>query len=266
MTAAINLAQRTWPEIRTLLPENQVVLVPLGACEQHGQGIALATDTISADDLCQRAAAVLGKRAAVAPALPYGVSGHHLGFPGTISLSTPTLAAVLVEIIESLAHHGFPRIVLVNGHGGNTPALTLAVEQTRHLLPQTVVAGVYGYGFLAEQAQQLLPAEAIGHAGGDEAAVVMAIVPEYARPEAFCAPDYVAAQRELSQTLAPYRGVTAIPYHELTRNGATGDTRPATAAIGTQILNGAGETLARVLDQLIAATPDAGAANTSDGN
>ena len=86
MTAAILLAQRTWPEVRDLLATNQVVLVPVGAHEQHGLGIAMATDTISADGLCRRAAALLGDRAAVAPAVPYGVSWHHMRFPGTISI------------------------------------------------------------------------------------------------------------------------------------------------------------------------------------
>lgn len=254
MAAAILLAQRTWPEVRELLATNQVVLVPVGACEQHGQGLALATDTISADALCRRAAALLGDRAAVAPPLPYGVSGHHLAFPGTISLSSPTLAATLAEVIESLAGHGFPRVVLVNGHGGNGPALALAVERTRGLQPGTHALGLYGYGFLAAAGRDLLPLEAPGHAGGDEAAVVLAAAPEYARPEAFGPPDFVGPQRELALALAPYNGMSGVPYDELTRNGATGDTRPATAAIGEQILDRAAAALAGVLEQFIAAT------------
>jgi creatinine amidohydrolase len=254
MAAPILLAQRTWPEVRDLLSTNQVVLVPVGACEQHGHGIALATDTISADGLCRRAAALLGDRAAVAPAVPYGVSGHYLAFPGTISLTGPTLAAVLAEVVSSLAGHGFSRVVLVNGHGGNTPAIALAVERSHHLRPGTHALGLYGYGFIAAQARDLLPLDAPGHAGGDEAAVVMAEDPSYARPEAFCPPDFVGPQRELSLAIAPYNGVSTIPYHELTRNGATGDTRPATAAIGNQILDRAGAALAGVLETFIAAT------------
>ncbi len=254
MTAPILLAQRTWPEVRDLLATNRVVLVPVGACEQHGHGIALATDTISADGLCRRAAALLGERAAVAPPIPYGVSGHHLAFPGTISLSSPTLAAVLADVIESLAHHGFPRVVLVNGHGGNGPALALAVERTQHVRPGTHVLGLYGYGFLAAQARELLPPEAPGHGGGDEAAVVLAEAPDYARPAAFCAPDFVGPQRALSMALLPYNGVGGVPYQELTRNGATGDTRPATAAIGEQILDRAAVALVDLLETFIAAT------------
>lgn len=255
MPEPILLAQRTWPEVRDLLQTNQVVLVPVGACEQHGLGIALSTDTLSADALCRRAAAILGDRAAVAPAVPFGVSSHHLAFPGTISLSGQTLATILKEIIESLARHGFPRVALVNGHGGNAPALALAAEWTQRLRPGTHVLGLYGYGFLGAQARDLLPPEAPGHGGGDEAAVVMAVDPTYARPGAFCAPDFVVPQRAFSLRVAAYNGVGGVPYQELTRNGATGDTRPATAAIGTAILDRAGVALAEILEAFIATTP-----------
>jgi creatinine amidohydrolase len=255
MTEPILLAQRTWPEIREILGTNQVVLLPVGAHEQHGLGIAMSTDTISADGLCRRAAARLGERTAVAPAIPYGVSWHHMHFPGTITLTSETLTTILVEVVGALARHGFPRVAIVNGHGGNTAALAMAVERTQALRPGTHVLALYGYGFIAEQARIYLPPEAPGHGGGDEAAVVLAEAPGYARPEAFCAPDLVASQQELSARLRPYGGVTGTPYHELTRNGATGDTRAATAAIGNQILDGAADNLAATLEAFIAATP-----------
>lgn len=255
MTAAILLAQRTWPEIRDLLATNQVVLVPVGAHEQHGLGIAMATDTISADGLCRRAAALLGDRAAVAPAVPYGVSWQHMRFPGTITLTSETLTTVLVEVITALAHHGFPRVVLVNGHGGNTAALTATVERTHLLRTGTRVLGLYGYGFIAEQARTLLPPEAPGHGGGDEASVVLAEDPASARPDVFCPPDLVAEQQELVALLRPYGGIIGASYDELTRNGATGDTRAATAAVGNLILDRAAAALAATLEAFIAATP-----------
>lgn len=255
MAEPLLLAQCSWPETRELLGTNEIVLLPVGSHEQHGLGIALATDTISADGLCRWAAARLGPRAAVAPALPYGVSWHHMHFPGTISLTSPTLTTVLAEVVDALARHGFPRVAIVNGHGGNTAAVIAAVEQTRGLRPGTHVLGLYGYAFIAEQARALLPPEALGHGGGDEAAVVLAEAPAYARPGAFCAPELLASPQALAARLHPYGGVTGAPYDELTRNGATGDTRPATAEIGQRILDGAAATLAAALDAFIAATP-----------
>jgi creatinine amidohydrolase len=251
MPNPIVLAHCTWPEVKALLRVNEIVLVPVGAQEQHGPGIGLATDTISADALCRRAATLLGERAAVAPAVPYGVSWHHLRFPGTVALSSRTLATVLVEIATSLARHGFPRVAYVNGHGGNTAAVTLAVEEAGQALPQTRIIGLYGYAFIAEQARALLPAEAIGHAGGDEASVVLAVEPAAARPDAFAAPQLVATQAALIARLRPYNGATSATYDTLTTNGPTGDPRPATAAIGEQILSGAAQQLAAVLTEML---------------
>jgi len=245
MAEAILLAQRTATEVRALLATNAVVLVPIGAQEQHGPGIALSTDTIAADALCRRAAALLGERAAVAPAIPYGVSWHHLAFPGTLSLSSATLTSVLAEIAGSLARHGFPRVVFVNGHGGNSAPLRPGLE----------TLGLYGYAILAEGAAELLPAEALGHGGGDEAAVVLAAAPDYARPDAFAAPEPIEPRATLNARLRPYGAVAAVPYEEQTRNGVTGDTRPATAAIGERILERGAATLAELLEAFIAATP-----------
>src|SRR5436309_7093806 len=119
MGEPILLAQRSWPETRDLLGVNEIVLLPVGAHEQHGPGIAMATDTISADGLCRRAAVLLGDRAAVAPPVPFGVSWHHMHFPGTITLTPQTLTTMLVEIVGSLVLPGFPRGAIANGHGGN---------------------------------------------------------------------------------------------------------------------------------------------------
>ncbi|MGN6812878.1 MAG: creatininase family protein, partial [Thermomicrobiales bacterium] len=142
-------------------------------------------------------------------------------------------------------------VAFVNGHGGNNAAVTLAVEEAGQALPHTRIIGLYGYAFIAEQARALFPAEAIGHAGGDEASVVLAAEPAAARPDAFAAPQLVAAQAALTARLRPYNGVTSATYDALTANGPTGDPRPATVAIGEQILADAAQQLAAVLADLI---------------
>lgn len=232
MSEPILLAQLSWPETREVLKTNAIVLLPVGAHEQHGPGIAVSTDTISADGLCRRAAAIMGARAAVAPVLPYGVSWQHLNFPGTISLTPETLTALILEIVTSLARHGFPRVAVVNGHGGNTAAVATAVDAARQHIAGVRVLGLYGYGFIAEHARALLPPEALGHGGGDEAAVVMAEAPAYAKPAAFAAPELHPAMTALSEQLRPYGAVAGVYYDELTANGAGGDTRAATAVVG----------------------------------
>ena len=254
MPEPILLAQRSWPETRELVTTNAIVLLPVGAHEQHGPGIAMATDTISADGLCRRAAALLGDRAAVAPAVPFGVSWHHMHFPGTITLTPETLSTLLVEIVSSLAQHGFPRVAIVNGHGGNSAAINTAVETLRQTVTGTRVIGLFGYAFIGEQARALMPEGSMGHGGGDEAAVVYAEAPEYAKPGAFCAPETNTEAASFAARLRVYGGVHGAYYDEITRNGATGDTRHATPTIGNEILNRAAANLATLLEAFITQT------------
>src|ERR687897_3747937 len=162
------LADLSSPETRELLPRIELVLLPVGAHEQHGPNIAVSTDTISADALCRAAAARVGPSVAVAPVVPWGVSWHPLRFAGTIALRPSTLIAVLEDIVGSLHAHGMRRFLVVNGHGGNTAAITTAIEQIKHDTAVPLIASVFGYALIAEQAKLLLPADAIGHGGGDQ--------------------------------------------------------------------------------------------------
>ncbi|GAA2788384.1 creatininase family protein [Kribbella solani] len=110
-------------ELGELLPE-AIVVLPLGATEQHGPHLATGTDWILAEAVSLRAASLVHERAArplvVAPVLPFGASDHHLPFGGTLSLSPETLLAVLLDVARSLQADGARRLLLVNGHGGNT--------------------------------------------------------------------------------------------------------------------------------------------------
>ena len=105
------LAGATWPD----LPDRPLLLVPLGAVEQHGHHLPLATDTTVACAVAEAAAGDLDG-ALLAPALAYGASGEHEDFPGTVSIGTEALTGLLVEYGRS-ASRWAGRLVLVNGHG-----------------------------------------------------------------------------------------------------------------------------------------------------
>src|SRR5881296_3903739 len=100
----IRLAERTWPEAARLAADpRSVVLLPLGAIEQHGPHLPLLVDWLGAEELARRVAPYLrraGYRPILAPALPYGVSTLAVNWGGTVSLSAPTLTRVIVEIVE----------------------------------------------------------------------------------------------------------------------------------------------------------------------
>ena len=110
------------------LSERSVVVLPLGAIEQHGPHLPLHTDTTIATGVAARAAARLDALD-IAP-IAIGASGEHQSFAGTVSIGTAALRLVLVELVRSVSTWA-PRVVFVNGHGGNLAALELAVGQLR---------------------------------------------------------------------------------------------------------------------------------------
>ncbi len=119
------LAGAVWPR----LPDAPLVVVPLGSVEQHGHHLPLATDTAVASAVARAALPDLDG-ALLAPALPYGASGEHEGFPGTVSIGTEALTTVLVELGRSACRWA-GRLLVVNGHGGNLAALRSAVPLLR---------------------------------------------------------------------------------------------------------------------------------------
>ncbi|BCJ76661.1 putative mycofactocin system creatinine amidohydrolase family protein MftE [Catellatospora sp. IY07-71] len=125
MTAWLNRA--VWPEVPAA---GALVLVPVGSTEQHGPHLPLTTDTVIARAVAERVAARLPGQALVAPAIAFGDSGEHAGFPGTISIGHEALRLVLIETMRSLALWA-GRAVFVNGHGGNTRTLDDAVATLR---------------------------------------------------------------------------------------------------------------------------------------
>ena len=124
----------TWPEVEAAQAAGvDAVLLPSGSTEQHGRHMPLDTDCLIARELCRLAAAAAepeGVKLLVAPTLNVTLSWYHMQFPGSLKLSTTTFLQVFREVCDSLAHHGFERLIAVNGHGGNIAALTVAVNHT----------------------------------------------------------------------------------------------------------------------------------------
>jgi creatinine amidohydrolase len=117
------LADLASPDVPTGL-----LVVPLGSTEQHGPHLPLSTDTDVAVALATRLCAQRGD-AVLAPPVPYGSSGEHAGFPGTLSIGQQALELLLVELVRSAGH--FARVLLVNGHGGNAEPVRRAVALLR---------------------------------------------------------------------------------------------------------------------------------------
>jgi creatinine amidohydrolase/Fe(II)-dependent formamide hydrolase-like protein len=123
------LCELTWPEAETRLGEVDIALLPVGSTEQHGPHLPLGTDAFDADHLAREVArACRDPKPLVLPLIPYGVSYHHEDFPGTLSVSPDTLSKLIYDIGMSAARHGITKLLIINAHGGNSPALHFAAQ------------------------------------------------------------------------------------------------------------------------------------------
>ena len=131
--AKVWLSDLTHEEVAARLERPHVAILPTAATEQHGPHLPLDVDTRLTGSICEGAAqAVAGEIGVViAPTLLFGISEHHMRFPGTLSLSPETFIAAAFELGTSLIRHGFDRLVLVNGHGGNVGALGVIAWRLR---------------------------------------------------------------------------------------------------------------------------------------
>lgn len=123
----------TWPEIRQAAASHRVAVIPVGTVEQHGPHLPLVTDVLTATEMSRRAVEQIPEEAVLLPSVYYAFNEHHLDFPGTIAVEGQTFIRYVTDIGISLAHHGFQKILLVNGHGSNVPFLDVAARNiTNH--------------------------------------------------------------------------------------------------------------------------------------
>jgi mycofactocin system creatininase family protein len=201
-----------WPEVASRAPRS-VLVVPVGATEQHGPHLPLSTDTDIAMTLAVRLAATCDD-ILVAPAVAYGSSGEHGGFPGTLSIGAAVTERVLVELGRSADE--FAGVLFVSAHGGNVGpvrrAVSLLVSEGRRVMAWSPPAGVDA------------------HAGFTETSVMMALEPSLVRSEA-AEPGCRAPLAEVMPVLLS-SGVAAV-----SSNGVLGDPSGASENTGSELLS-----------------------------
>lgn len=237
----MNYGDLSHPDIKRLAGHNTVVL-PLGSLEQHGQHLPLLTDSLICEAIARRVEQELPD-VLFLPLFWPGVSEHHRGFPGTISLPNGLYIQVLSNIMECLIQDGFRRIVLLNAHGGNeVPGLQAVYEtQLRHQsLPDLWLAFFTWYMMAADQIAAVpgLVQKKVTHACELETSLILHLKPHVVKPElarganipfesAFYSPDFSR----------PSRVAAPRAFTQLSETGAFGHPENASAEKGGQILD-----------------------------
>lgn len=255
MTAPYRLAEMTTHEAADAAARGTVVLVPAGALEQHGPGMALGTDLVRAEAVVERVAERLTGRVVVGPSVPVGVSPHHMAFPGTITLTTTTFAAVVREYVTSLHRHGWTRFLVVTGHGGNNAALTTVAQDLLVSHPGVQLAWSPLTSLAGDAVAALDPSPVHGHSGEAETAQMLHLAPHLVHTDRLepgtRTPDQLddvsrAARHHAQPTLT-------LPYDRLSANGVLGDPRRATAEGGAAIVTAIVDRITTFLEEWQAA-------------
>jgi creatinine amidohydrolase len=253
--------EMTWPEIKDAAGAKRVAVVPVATIEDHGLHLPIDTDVRLCTTVCEQAVSRAADRAVLVPAINHGYSPHHMDFPGPITIGAETFIRYGLDVCKSLAHHGFSRILIVNGHGSNIPFVDIIARLA------TVEAGVLAAAVnywaapgVREVAESLRESERIGgmnHACEFETSLYLAIAPDLV--------DMSKAVHELSHRPSKNYWTDLVggdgpltmmePWSALSESGVMGDPTKASAEKGRKLLDAAANGIVELIDEIRAREP-----------
>lgn len=234
-----------------------ICVLPLGAIEQHGPHLPLATDQIIADGIAARLDAACDDQLLIMPDLPAACSAHHMAFAGSLTLDHETFSQVVIQLVRSAAHHGFTRFFLLNAHGGNISVGGVIAEKLSAQMPHVELVFGSWFRMAGERLRHLVEGAypAVGHACEFETSLVMTLRPELVDRSAI-ADDGIppASPLLLFDLLSAGQPTRSLPFEQLTANGVWGKPSKATPEKGEAILE---ITVPLIIEVLTAQWPNA---------
>jgi creatinine amidohydrolase len=227
----------TSPEVKALSEKEAIVLIPVGSIEQHGPHLPLGCDTIIATEMSMKAAEKLSKNSIpsiVSPSLAVCNSTHHMSFAGSMTLTPQSFITVLLEYCRNIASHGFRKIVIVNGHGGNNHPIQTALVAINEELGFPVYQINYYTGLTKEITRSILSTQdSMIHACESETSLMLAI------DETLVDPVYKETSGSMSMgTSLEDKGLVST-FHRMeshTENGVMGNSYAATKEKGEKLM------------------------------
>jgi creatinine amidohydrolase len=238
----------TWPEMNEAIAMQKVVILPTGSTEQHGHHLPLDVDVFLCESICLEAGRRAPDKILVLPPIAYGLNLHHIDFPGTIHIEPEVFIAFCLNITKSVAYHGFKKILLVNGHGSNTPLIDLIARRT--VLETDSICGALGYFPLAMEAfNRIKQSEVMAHADEFETSLYLHLAPERVQMEKASADDDVRGKYVSSDSIY----TNPVRFNDFwgrwTQTGVHGDATVASAETGKAIFEAAVTGLVEVVSE-----------------
>ena len=182
----MRFAEMTAPAIRDLSRDETLIVAPIAATEQHARHLPVATDTILCGAVADGLENALPDQVVLLPVLWLGASEHHLPFGGTLTATLPTYETMLIELLSPLLRQGFRRVMILNGHGGNTDPLRVALRRLDVMFPSAILTGAPYWDLAKEEIAAICtgPRKVMGHACEIETSMMMHLRPDLVRTDA----------------------------------------------------------------------------------
>jgi creatinine amidohydrolase len=232
MPKSVMWKELTAADLRDKAQAGAVVVLPVASMEQHGPHLPVGVDTILCEAVCKAGAeAVAGEMAiVVAPTLWCGMAEHHMAFGGTFTFDIPTYRAVLLSFLTSLDRHGFKRVLIVNGHGGNIAALASFLPDFARETGLTVRVITFYEPVRSAMAPLLDDQDGVHHACEAETSLMMVVAPDTVRH------DKLAEAHGPPKSSSPPAGVGRYrSFRDISASGVIGDARRASAEKGHKL-------------------------------
>ena len=234
----------TAEDLRAKAAANAIVVLPVASMEQHGPHLPVGVDTFLCEAVCKGGAelAVKDVPVVVAPTLWCGMAEHHMAFGGTFTFDIPTYQAVLLSFLKSMARHGFKRVFIVNGHGGNIAAMNAFLPDLTRETGLTLYAATYFDLSQSDMAPILEDQKGVHHACEAETSLMMVVAPDTVRR------DKLPEAHGPAHSSAPPAGIARYrSFRDITPSGVIGDARRASADKGEKLLSALRDGIAAVI-------------------
>ncbi len=239
----------TWPEVNEAISAKKLVILPTGSTEQHGRHLPLDVDLFLCESVCLEVGRRAAERVLILPPIAYGLNMHHIDFPGTIHIEPETFIAFCLNITKSLAYHGFEKILLVNGHGSNSPLIDLVARKTVLATKSLCFATNY-FNFLWPAFEKIRESKVIAHADEFETSLYLHLAPDRVRMDLAVEDNDRMGRFVSSDSTGNYPVRFNDFWGRWTETGVHGDATKGTAEKGRILFEAAVSGLVELIDEL----------------